>query len=197
VENGNDKSIQNKKLFSGVTFSQKMSAPAVLHPARYGPSVRLPAPYPEDTALPFSLRRQPETSLEEITAEIKNLTKTGHIQTLLDQHGAIYFQDLNLQDAHEFSEFAHAFGFVPHEDIGNPVRRTILAPNVATANEGPNTMPVYPHNEFGLSPHYPAYVFFYCVSPPETGEILVSTSGGGPWLTGSAFQGARRQSTTP
>lgn len=151
-----------------------MSAPAVLHPAPYGPSVRLPAPYPEDTALPFSLRRQPETPLEEITAEIKNLTKTGHIQTLLDQHGAIYFQDLNLNDAHEFSQFAHAFGFVPHEDIGNPVRRTILAPNVATANEGPNTMPVYPHNEFGLSPHYPAYVFFYCVSSPETGKASIN-----------------------
>lgn len=147
-----------------------MTAPAVLHRAPYGPSVRLPAPYPEDTALPFSLRRQPEAPLEEITAEIQNLTKTGHIQNLLDQHGAIYFQDLNLKNPNEFSQFAHAFGFVPHEDIGNPVRRTILAPNVATANEGPNTMPVYPHNEFGLSPHYPAYVFFYCVSPPETGE---------------------------
>lgn len=69
----------------------------------------------------------------------------------------------------KFSRFAHAFGWAPHEDIGNPVRRVVHAKNVASANEGPNTQPVYPHNEFGLSPHFPAYVFFYCVSPPETG----------------------------
>ena len=155
-------------------LSAKMATVAILQQAPYGPSVSLPAPYPEDSALPFSLRPQPETSLDEITAEIEALSKSGRIEELLNQHGAIYFQDLKLKDAQEFSKFTHAFGFVPHEDIGNPVRRTILAPNVATANEGPNTMPVYPHNEFGLSPHYPAYVFFYCVSPPETGGWLSS-----------------------
>lgn len=47
----------------------------------------------------------------------------------------------------------------------------MLAPNVATANEGPNTMPVYPHNEFVLSPHYPAYVLFFCVKAAEEGEF--------------------------
>ncbi|KAL2018684.1 hypothetical protein VTK56DRAFT_519 [Thermocarpiscus australiensis] len=147
-----------------------MAAPAVLSPAAYEPSVDLPAPYPEGTTFPFSLRpSRADPSLDDIVAEIQHLTASGQIQSLLDRHGAIYFQDLGLKDAHEFSKFAHAFGFEPHEDIGNPVRRTILAPNVATANEGPNTVPVYPHNEFGLSPHYPAYVFFYCLSAPETG----------------------------
>lgn len=147
-----------------------MATPAVLRPAPYGPTVDLPAPYPAGTGLPFSLRPQASSSLADVVTDIQRLTKSGDIEQLLNQHGAIYFQDLNLQNPDEFSQFAHAFGFIPHEDIGNPVRRTILAPNVATANEGPNTMPVYPHNEFGLSPHYPAYVFFYCVSPPETGK---------------------------
>ncbi|KAL2132254.1 hypothetical protein VTI74DRAFT_4049 [Chaetomium olivicolor] len=147
-----------------------MATPAVLQPAPYRPSVTLPDPYPQPTAFPFSLKpSRPQPALDDIITEIQTLTSSGRIRSLLDQHGAIYFQDLNLQDAHQFSAFAHAFGFVAHEDIGNPVRRTVLAPNVATANEGPNTMPVYPHNEFGLSPHYPAYVFFYCISPPETG----------------------------
>ncbi|KAF2711035.1 Clavaminate synthase-like protein, partial [Pleomassaria siparia CBS 279.74] len=97
------------------------------------------------------------------------LTSTGSIRNLLTKHGAIYFQDLGLANASEFSDFAHAFSWTPHEDIGNPVRRTVLAKNVATANEGPNTQPVYPHNEFGLSPHYPAYVFFFCISAPDSG----------------------------
>ncbi|KAK4125177.1 Clavaminate synthase-like protein [Parathielavia appendiculata] len=152
----------------------------VLRPAQYGPSIDLPAPYPKNTTFPLSLKvSRVEFSIDDIVTEIHNLTASGRIRSLLDQHGAIYFQDLALENPLEFSKFAHAFGYVPHEDIGNPVRRTVLAPNVATANEGPNTMPVYPHNEFGLSPHYPAYVFFYCVSPPETGgETPINNSVG-------------------
>lgn len=107
--------------------------------------------------------------LDDIVQEAIRLARSGELDTLLNKHGAVYFKDLGLKDAGEFSEFAHAFGWVPHEDIGNPVRRTIHARNVASANEGPNTQPVYPHNEFGLSPHYPSYVLFYCVTAPETG----------------------------
>lgn len=141
-----------------------------LSPVPYAASVTLPAPYPEKTTFPLALSPStPSASLEDKLAAIRDLVSTGQLPKVLSRHGAIYFKDLGLSDAHEFSKFAHAFGWLPHEDIGNPVRRTILAKNVATANEGPNTQPVYPHNEFGLSPHYPAYVFFYCVSAPETG----------------------------
>lgn len=133
-------------------------------------AVTLPEPYPEKTTFPLSLTpSSPGTPLSELTSEINQLSSSGDIRTLLNTHGAIYFKNLNLQSAEEFSKFAHAFGYVPHEDIGNPVRRKVLAKNVATANEGPNTQPIYPHNEFGLSPHYPAYVFFFCLSAPETG----------------------------
>ncbi|KAK0636765.1 hypothetical protein B0T17DRAFT_485930 [Bombardia bombarda] len=142
-----------------------MPATEILRPAPYGPSVTLPAPHPEGADFPLSLARtptQPGAPLADVLAEIQNLAASGRIRSLLDHHGAIYFQGLGLESPHDFSEFAHAFGWVAHEDIGNPVRRTVLAKNVATANEGPNTQPVYPHNEFGLSPHYPAYVMFYC-----------------------------------
>ncbi|KAJ9139516.1 Clavaminate synthase-like protein [Coniochaeta hoffmannii] len=139
-------------------------------PAPYAPSVNLPAPYPQTTTFPLSLTpSQADSSIEDLLAAARDLSETGQLSNILAKNGAIYFQNLGLKDAHEFSKFAHAFGWLPHEDIGNPVRRTILAKNVATANEGPNTQPVFPHNEFGLSPHYPAYVFFYCVSAPESG----------------------------
>jgi alpha-ketoglutarate-dependent taurine dioxygenase len=108
--------------------------------------------------------------LESVIEEIRQLSASGELHRLLSKHGAIYFRNLRLQTPDEFSNFAHAFGWTAHEDIGNPVRRTIHAKNVASANEGPNTQPVYPHNEFGLSPHYPAYVFFYCVSAPDQGN---------------------------
>ncbi|KAK2063064.1 Clavaminate synthase-like protein [Colletotrichum caudatum] len=134
-----------------------------LRPAPYGSALHLPAPYPEKTVFPLSLAAsQHDTHIAHLVAEIEKLSSNGKLRALLDEHGAIYFQNLGLRNADEFSRFAHAFGWTAHEDIGNPVRRTIHAKNVATANEGPNTQPVYPHNEFGLSPHYPAY---YCTKP--------------------------------
>ncbi|KAK2599583.1 hypothetical protein N8I77_011324 [Diaporthe amygdali] len=146
------------------------SMTGAFQPTPYGPSVKLPDPYPENTDFPLSLASsEPNADVSELVSEAKELSSSGKLRRLLDQHGAIYFQGLGLKNAEEFSQFAHAFGWTPHEDIGNPVRRVIHARNVATANEGPNTQPVYPHNEFGLSPHYPAYVFFYCLSPPTTG----------------------------
>jgi alpha-ketoglutarate-dependent taurine dioxygenase len=136
----------------------------------YAPSVELAAPYPSNTTFPLALTPSTEgSSISSLVDEIKHLSRTNTIRSLLTQHGGIYFSNLALKDADEFSQFASAFGWTPHEDIGNPVRRTVHAYNVATANEGPNTQPVYPHNEFGLSPHYPAYVLFFCVSEPETG----------------------------
>jgi Taurine catabolism dioxygenase TauD, TfdA family len=146
-------------------------APLTFKETPYLPSVHLAEPYPPNTSFPLSLSpEKPNSSISDLTAAIRTASANGVVRDLLTQHGAIYFQNLNLKDAQEFSEFASAFGWAPHEDIGNPVRRTLHAYNVATANEGPNTQPVYPHNEFGLSPHYPAYVFFWCMSEPETGE---------------------------
>ncbi|KAK0715475.1 hypothetical protein B0H67DRAFT_645221 [Lasiosphaeris hirsuta] len=91
-----------------------------------GPSVILPAPYPPDSAYPLSLTpARPDVSLAEITASIAALAASDRLCSLFDRYGAIYFQGLGLRDAHEFSQFTHAFG---------------------------------------LCPHYPAYVLFYCVA---------------------------------
>jgi hypothetical protein len=144
-------------------------------PAPYAPAGTLTEPFDGKTSFPLSLRPVgADKSARSLASSIGASCAQGEIRRLLNHHGAIYFQNLGLSSAKEFSEFAHAFGWKPHEDIGNPVRRTVLAENVATANEGPNTQPVYPHNEFALSPHYPAYVLFYCASAPETGVFSCS-----------------------
>ncbi|EKG10559.1 hypothetical protein MPH_12417 [Macrophomina phaseolina MS6] len=136
----------------------------------FAPAVNLPEPYTKNTTFPLALApSNPGIPLSDLISEIAHLSQSGQIRCLLNTHGAIYFKDLHLRSASDFSQFAHAFGYAPHEDIGNPVRRTALAPNVATANEGPKTQPIHPHNEFGLSPHHPAYVFFYCAAAPISG----------------------------
>jgi hypothetical protein len=37
------------------------------------------------------------------------------------------------------------------------------------ACRSPPSHRIYPHNEFGLSPHFPAYIFFCCLSQPDSG----------------------------
>lgn len=144
--------------------------------SHYSPTTTLGEPYESGIAFPLSLSPAggANVSASDLAHAIRRQSEEGggkgEIHDLLGKHGAIYFQGLGLKTAAEFSDFAHAFGWTPHEDIGNPVRRTVLARNVATANEGPNTQPVYPHNEFGLSPHYPAYVLFFCAEPPSSGK---------------------------
>ena len=109
-------------------------------------------------------------TVDDLSSLITRLSANFVIRNLLTTHGAIHFRNLGLKSADELSRFAQSFGWTPHEDIGNPVRRTVQAFNVATANEGPNTQPVYPHNEFGLSPHYPTYVLFHGLTAPRTGK---------------------------
>jgi hypothetical protein len=150
--------------------TQAQDAPLLFDAVPYTPQVPLSAPYPPSTTFPLALTpSNPAAPISEKVSAIRTLTQNNTLSSLLHAHSAIYFKDLNLTSAEEFSAFASAFGWIPHEDIGNPVRRTIHAYNVATANEGPNTQPVYPHNEFGLSPHFPKWVLFYCASAPETG----------------------------
>ncbi|KAL3468716.1 hypothetical protein BJX99DRAFT_265894 [Aspergillus californicus] len=147
-----------------------MDQELLFEPVPYIPSIHLSTPYPPNTPFPLALTPTlPSQPITKKVSAIKALSEIGKINSLLLTHSAIYFKDLELSNAEEFSAFAAAFGWTPHEDIGNPVRRTVHAYNVASANEGPNTQPVYPHNEFGLSPHYPTYVFFYCAEAPESG----------------------------
>jgi alpha-ketoglutarate-dependent taurine dioxygenase len=87
------------------------------------------------------------------------------------------FRGLPIQSAEDFSKFAHAFGYSPHEIIGIVVDRPLLAPNVAPANEAPKEVLIYNHNESPQVPHAPEYIFFYCHrAPQEGGETPISSS---------------------
>ncbi|TKY85936.1 hypothetical protein EX895_004761 [Sporisorium graminicola] len=127
------------------------------------------------------------------------------LQQLMDAHGgAIHFKGLPVRDAHDFSEFMHALaGTAPpggdaagkynlwthHVDKGLMVIRHAMAPNVATANEGPPHQSIGSHNEYGLSTHYPSVIAFCCLSAP--------TSGGQTPIVNSLALYDRLKSTTP
>ena len=116
--------------------------------------------------------------LDVVIETIKNLqSQDGILTKKLAQHGTLLFRGLPIHSAQDFSKFAHAFGYKPHEIIGIVVDRPLLAPNVAPANEAPKEVLIYNHNESPQVPHAPEYIFFYSHKAPlEGGETPISSS---------------------
>lgn len=139
-------------------------------------------PHPRDTVTPLALRPSvhddAEISLDTVVETIKFLQEQDGILTQeLARHGTLLFRGLPIHNAEDFSKFAHAFGYKPHEIIGIVVNRPVLAPNVAPANEAPKEVSIYNHNESSQVPHAPEYVFFYGHKVPEKGgETPISSS---------------------
>ncbi|KAK6373704.1 hypothetical protein LTS17_008197 [Exophiala oligosperma] len=142
----------------------------------------LGAPHPPNTVIPLALRPSihdnAEVSLDTVVDTIKSLqAQDGLLTKKLARHGTLLFRGLPIHNAQDFSKFAHAFGYKPHEIIGIVVDRPLLAPNVAPANEAPKEVLIYNHNESPQVPHAPEYIFFYSHrAPAKGGETPVSSS---------------------
>ncbi|KAK4501062.1 hypothetical protein PRZ48_006868 [Zasmidium cellare] len=141
----------------------------------------LGAPHQQNTVSPLALKASgssADISLDQAVQTIKDLQSRDKLLTKsLAQHGTLLFRGLPIHDANDFSKFAHAFGYQPHEIIGIVVDRPLLAPNVAPANEAPKDVLIYNHNESPQVPHAPEYIFFYChKAPSKGGETPISSS---------------------
>ncbi|KAF4972484.1 hypothetical protein FSARC_956 [Fusarium sarcochroum] len=108
---------------------------------------------------------------------IRKLTESGDLYRLIKKHGgAILFRGFPLKTPDDYSKVAHAFDFRPHVEVGRPPLRTVLAPNVKTANEGPPELPIWTHNEYGWSTINPAWLTFSALQIPEEGGATPITS---------------------
>ncbi|KFZ15655.1 hypothetical protein V502_05488 [Pseudogymnoascus sp. VKM F-4520 (FW-2644)] len=142
----------------------------------------LGAPYPANTVTPLALKPSvhdnAEVDLDTVVETIKSLqAQDGILTKKLALHGTLLFRGLPIHSASDFSKFAHAFGYQPHEIIGIVVDRQLLAPNVAPANEAPKEVLIYNHNESPQVPHAPEYIFFYSHrAPAKGGETPISSS---------------------
>ncbi|KIW12664.1 hypothetical protein PV08_09942 [Exophiala spinifera] len=142
----------------------------------------LGAPHPPNSVIPLALRPSThddaEVSLDTVVDTIKSLqAQDGLLTKKLARHGTLLFRGLPIRNAEDFSKFAHAFGYRPHEIIGIVVDRPLLAPNVAPANEAPKEVLIYNHNESPQVPHAPEYIFFYSHrAPAKGGETPISSS---------------------
>lgn len=116
-------------------------------------------------------------SIPDAVEAIRQFVQSGDLHSLVKRHGgAILFRGLPLETPDDYSKVAHAFGFRPHIEVGRPPLRTVLAPNVKTANEGPPELPIWPHNEYGWSTINPAWLTFSALKIPEQGGATPITS---------------------
>ena len=142
----------------------------------------LGAPHPPNTVTPLALRPSThgsvEVDLNTIIETVQSLqAQDGTLTKKLNLRGTLLFRGLPINNAEDFSKFAHAFGYKPHEIIGIVVDRPLLAPNVAPANEAPKEVLIYNHNESPQVPHAPEYFFFYShKAPAKGGETPISSS---------------------
>jgi len=140
----------------------------------------LSTPHPFNTVIPLALRlsNMTEVKLETINRSIKILQKQdGFFTKKLALHGALLFRGLPIGNSEDFSNFAHAFGYEPHEVIGSIANRPLLAPNVSLASEAPKEVLIYNHNELPRLPHSPAYIFFFGKEIAKIGgETSISSS---------------------
>ncbi|KAI1336237.1 hypothetical protein F5Y15DRAFT_208524 [Xylariaceae sp. FL0016] len=174
---------QNPKI-NAVNTDSQAEPPLTFEPFDLPPSNQryLGAPHPEGVTIPLALRpcrtEDARTHLDDAIEAVKSLqARNGLLTKQLARHGTLLFRGLPIQNAQDFSDFAHAFGFKPHEIIGIVVNRPILAPNVAPANEAPKEVLIHSHNESPQVPHAPGYIFFYCHrAPRKGGETPMSSS---------------------
>lgn len=126
---------------------------------------------------PLAINVTNTKTIHQAVSFIRNVTENGQLRGLIKEHGgAILIRGLPLKTPHDYSKVAHAFGLKPHTEVGRPPLRTVLAPNVKTANEGPPELPIWPHNEYGWSTINPAWLTFSALKVPEQGGATPITS---------------------
>ncbi|KAL3458991.1 hypothetical protein BJX64DRAFT_291653 [Aspergillus heterothallicus] len=132
---------------------------------------------PWSAPFPLALSATTITTIPDAITTIRTLRETGDLRTLANHHaGAILIRGLPIKSPLDYSQVAHALGLQPHVEVGRPPLRTVLAPNVKTANEGPPELPIWPHNEYGWSTINPAWLTFSALEVPEKGGATPITS---------------------
>ncbi len=91
------------------------------------------------------------------------------VERWLLAHGAVLLRGFGVSSAGQFERVARAFT----DDLLNYVEgsspRTMLTEKVYTSTEYPPQFPISLHNELSYAHKWPGKLFFFCMSPPETG----------------------------
>ncbi|KAH6892889.1 hypothetical protein B0T10DRAFT_527473 [Thelonectria olida] len=148
-------------------------------------------------ALPYglevksSLSNRAKVSTLDAIAALRAMSESGEVQRLLDRHGAVLIRGIGDPSAQTFSDLVFAAeeprGTYPYVQIGLAGKRTPVAKNVWTANEGSPLTRFYQHNEkrklirtgdnYSRYTRFPTNIHFYCVKKaPKGGATPIAHS---------------------
>ncbi|KAH8655249.1 hypothetical protein BX600DRAFT_385851 [Xylariales sp. PMI_506] len=135
---------------------------------------------------PYALRVKtldaaPPPPVAKSVATLRALAESGEISKLLDRHGAVLLRGLGHASAETFAELIHAVeegrGSEPFVQIGLAGKRTAVAKDVWTANEGSPLTRFYQHNEYSRYTRFPTNIHFYCAKKaPKGGATPIAHS---------------------
>jgi len=122
----------------------------------------------EGQPFPAALSPEGPATLEQTLAW---LTEHGDaLRARALEAGAVLLRGFPLERPEDFDAAVRAAGFVGMPYVGGAApRREVVAKRVLTTNESPPQEPIPFHHEMSQVPRPPAYIFFYCDVPPETG----------------------------
>jgi alpha-ketoglutarate-dependent taurine dioxygenase len=91
------------------------------------------------------------------------------IEERLLRHGAVLFRGFGLHGIEDLQAFVRAVGgdLLEYRERSSP--RSELADRVYTSTDYPAEQPIFPHNEHSYARRFPCKLFFFCITPPETG----------------------------
>ena len=93
-------------------------------------------------------------TVEDAATALTALAEAGRLSELLQLHGAVLIHGVGNPSADTFARLINAAerarGSHPFVQIGLAGKRTLVADNIWTANEGPSDRRFYQHNEVGL-----------------------------------------------
>ncbi|RAK82240.1 Clavaminate synthase-like protein [Aspergillus fijiensis CBS 313.89] len=120
-------------------------------------------------------------TVDDAVTAIASLAESGRLSELLQRHGAVLIHGIGHPSAETFARLVNAAekarGSHPFEQIGLAGKRTLVAENVWTANEGPSDRRFYQHNEYSRYTRFPSNIHFYCqTKAPRGGQTPIAHS---------------------
>jgi alpha-ketoglutarate-dependent taurine dioxygenase len=91
------------------------------------------------------------------------------IETDLLKHGALLFRNFNIKTVEEFQQFIAATCGEALEYRYRASPRHQVADKIYTSTDYPADQSIFPHNEHSYSPTFPLKIFFFSVTPAQSG----------------------------
>ncbi|GAB2222277.1 hypothetical protein Droror1_Dr00013485 [Drosera rotundifolia] len=126
----------------------------------------------------FPLILTPTPNSKTLTSFLSSIqSQKPHLQSLLNQAGAVLFRGFDVESASDFDRVVEAFGYGEFPYVGGVGLRSVVEGRVVTASDAPGNVEIAFHHEMAHALEFPSKLFFFCeVEPASGGETPIALS---------------------